>query len=44
VDLYRAARRNGLTVRSSVDCLIAASATRHGLEVFRVVEALECWG
>lgn len=34
VDMYRAARRAGLTVRSSVDCLIAASALRHGVEVF----------
>ena len=33
VDLYRAARRLGLTVRSSVDCLIAACALRHQLEV-----------
>jgi predicted nucleic acid-binding protein len=33
VELYRAARRAGITVRSSVDCLIAASALRHGLEV-----------
>lgn len=33
IDLYRAARRAGLTVRSGVDCLIAASAIRHGLEV-----------
>ena len=32
-DLYRAARRSGLTVRSGVDCLIAASAIRHGLEI-----------
>lgn len=31
--LYRAARRVGLTVRSSVDCLIAACAIRHDLEV-----------
>lgn len=31
VDLYRSARRAGLTVRSSVDCLIAASAIRHDL-------------
>jgi hypothetical protein len=31
--LYRAARRKGLTVRSSVDCLIASSALRHDLEV-----------
>jgi hypothetical protein len=31
--LYRAARRAGLTVRSSVDCLIAACAIRHGLTV-----------
>lgn len=33
VDLYRSARRQGLTVRSSVDCLIAACALRHDLEV-----------
>ena len=33
VALYRSARRNGLTVRSSVDCLIAACALRHDLEV-----------
>jgi len=33
VDLYRTARRAGLTVRSSVDCLIAACAIRHDLEV-----------
>lgn len=33
VDLYRGARRAGLTVRSSVDCLIAACAIRHDLEV-----------
>lgn len=31
--LYRAARRSGLTVRSSVDCLIAACALGHELEV-----------
>lgn len=28
--LYRSARRIGLTVRSSLDCLIAACALRHG--------------
>jgi len=33
VDLYRAARRAGLPVRSSVDCLIAASALRHDVGV-----------
>jgi hypothetical protein len=33
VDLYRAARRAGLTVRSGVDCLIAACAIRHRLTV-----------
>jgi predicted nucleic acid-binding protein len=33
VAMYRSARRAGLTIRSSVDCLIAASANRHGLEV-----------
>ncbi len=31
--LYRAARRAGMTVRSSVDCLIAACAIHHGLIV-----------
>lgn len=35
-DLYRSARRAGLTVRSGVDCLIAASAIRHGVEVLHV--------
>jgi predicted nucleic acid-binding protein len=33
VGLYRLARRSGHTVRSSVDCLIAACALRHGLTV-----------
>lgn len=33
IALYRAARRAGLTVRSGVDCLIAACAIRHGLDV-----------
>lgn len=33
IGLYRAARRRGLTVRSSVDCRIAACALRHDLEV-----------
>ena len=33
VGLYRSARRTGVTVRSSVDCLIAACAIRHDLEV-----------
>ncbi|MBA3638210.1 MAG: PIN domain-containing protein [Acidobacteria bacterium] len=32
-DLYRSARRAGFTIRSGVDCLIAACALRHGLEV-----------
>lgn len=31
--LYRHARRSGKTVRSSVDCLIAACAIRHGLTI-----------
>ena len=31
--LYRRVRRAGITVRSSVDCLIAACAIRHGLTV-----------
>ena len=33
VALYRTARRRGLTVRSSVDCLIAVCALRNDLEV-----------
>ena len=33
VALYRSARRRGLTIRSSVDCLIAACALRHDSEV-----------
>jgi predicted nucleic acid-binding protein len=33
IGLYRSARRSGLTIRSSVDCLIAACALRHDLEV-----------
>lgn len=33
VDLYRLCRSRGVTVRSSVDCLIAASALAHDLEV-----------
>ena len=32
-ELYRAARRAGITIRSGVDCLIAASAIRHHVEV-----------
>jgi predicted nucleic acid-binding protein len=31
--LYRAARRAGLTIRSGVDCLIAACALRNGVAV-----------
>jgi predicted nucleic acid-binding protein len=33
VDLYRRARRAGVTIRSGVDCLIAACAIRHDLAV-----------
>ena len=33
VDLYRSARRSGLTIRSSVDCLIGACALRNSLTV-----------
>ena len=33
VDLYRLARRAGMTIRSGVDCLIAACALRHDLTV-----------
>jgi predicted nucleic acid-binding protein len=29
VEIYRRARRSGVTIRSSVDCLIAACASRH---------------
>jgi predicted nucleic acid-binding protein len=36
VDLYRSARRAGVTIRSSIDCLIAACAIRNGLEVLHV--------
>jgi predicted nucleic acid-binding protein len=36
VQLYRTARRAGVTVRSSVDCLIAACAIRHGVTVLHV--------
>jgi len=31
--LFRAARKKGVTVRSSIDCLIAACAIRHGATV-----------
>jgi predicted nucleic acid-binding protein len=33
VDLYRRARRAGLTIRSGVDCLIAACAVRNDVTV-----------
>ncbi len=33
IDLYRVSRRAGVTVRSGVDCLIAACAIRHNLTV-----------
>jgi len=36
VDLYRSARRAGVTVRSSIDCLVAACAIRHDLEVLHL--------
>jgi predicted nucleic acid-binding protein len=35
-ELYRTARRAGVTVRSSVDCLIAACAIRHRLPVLHM--------
>jgi predicted nucleic acid-binding protein len=35
-DLYRLARRRGLTVRSSIDCLIAAVALRTGNPILTV--------
>jgi len=31
--LYRSARRAGMTIRSGVDCLIATCAIRHGLPI-----------
>lgn len=33
IQLYRSARRQGYTIRSGVDCLIAACAIRNGLTV-----------
>jgi len=36
VDLYRAARRTGVTIKSSVDCVIAACAIRNQLEVLHI--------
>lgn len=32
-NLYRSARRQGISIRSSVDCLIAACAVRNDLEI-----------
>ena len=36
IGLYRTARKAGLTVRSGVDCVIAACAIRNDLAVFHV--------
>ena len=33
IDLFRTAKRSGLTIRSSLDCLIAACAIRHDIEL-----------
>jgi predicted nucleic acid-binding protein len=33
VDIYRRARRAGITIRSGVDCLIGACAAIHGLTI-----------
>jgi predicted nucleic acid-binding protein len=33
IDLYRRSRQAGVTVRSSIDCLIAACALRHRLTI-----------
>ena len=33
IDLYRTARRAGVSIRSSTDCLIAAAEIRHGMVV-----------
>ena len=35
-ELYRSARRQGLTIRSSVDCLVAACALRNNLPVLHM--------
>lgn len=42
--LYRAARQVGVTVRSGVDCLIAACALRHGLTVVHVDRDFDALG
>jgi hypothetical protein len=34
VDIYRTGQSIGVTIRSSVDCLIAACALRNGVPVF----------
>ena len=39
--LYRATRARGLTVRSSIDCLIAAVALRTGNDVLAVDRGYE---
>ncbi len=39
--LYRSGRRAGVTIRSSVDCLIAAVALRHGVTVVHVIRDYE---
>ena len=36
VALYRSARRAGMTIRSSMDCLIAAAAIRNDLDVLHL--------
>ena len=36
VQLYRSARRAGLTIRSSTDCVLAACAIRHHLTIAHV--------
>lgn len=33
-NLYRSARRRGLTIRRSVDCLIAATCLESGTEIY----------
>jgi predicted nucleic acid-binding protein len=35
VEIYRSGRRRGLTIRSTVDCLIAAIAIEHNVRVWR---------
>jgi predicted nucleic acid-binding protein len=44
VQLYRTARRAVLTIRSSVDCLIATCAMRHDLEILHLDRDFDALG